>query len=59
LKVLCKKKLWAIGDHHIPYEGVKTSIVQPDNKIHCLGISINPWKRKLKFDAGARLLSVA
>lgn len=59
LKVLCKKKLWAIRDHHIPYEGVKLPFIQPDDKIHCLGISINPWKRRPKFDGGAILLSVA
>ena len=46
-------------DHHIPYKGVKLPFVQPDDKIHCLGININPWKRKPKFDAGAKLLSVA
>lgn len=59
LKILYKKKSWAIRDHHIPYKGVKLSFVQPDDKIHCLGININCWKRKPKFAAGAKLLSVA
>jgi hypothetical protein len=59
LKVLCKKKLWAIRDHHITYESVKLPFIQRDDKIHCPGISINPWKRKPKFHAGVRLLSVA
>jgi hypothetical protein len=29
---------------------LKLPFVQPDDKIHCQGISINPWKRKPKFD---------
>jgi hypothetical protein len=60
LKVLCKKKSWAIRDHHIPYKGVKLPFVQPADKTHCLGFNIKPWKQKKpKFDAGAKLLSVA
>lgn len=59
LEIVCKKKSWAIRDHHMPCKGVKLPFVQPDDKIHCLGININPWKRKPKFAAGAKLLSVA
>ena len=59
LEVLCKKKSRAIRDHHVPYKDVKLPFVQPDDKIHCLAINSNPWRRKPKFAAGAKLLSVA
>lgn len=59
MEVLCKKKPWAVRDRLIPCKSIKLPFVQPDDEIRCLGININPWKRKPKFDAGAKLLSVA
>ena len=55
-QILHKNKTWAIVDPMITLNGVSLPFSGPEDRLPYLGVNINPWDKKSKYDAGRRLI---